>query len=307
MSGAPAVSAVIPAYNREATIERAARSVLDQDFRDLELIVVDDASTDGTVRVVEALGDPRVRLLQHDANRRAAAARNTGIRAARGRYVAFLDSDDEWLPGKLTAQLRHLEAAPDEVRASCTGYEILRWGVPFPKVPSLTTFPEILMGCDLAPTALVVRRDVFDTVGLLDETFGRYEDWDWLVRYTMRFRMGILPDILARHHRGAGYPPARPLERDAHLLLERHAASLAALRPAFARKVRALRWFELAEHFYRERDFGPGTAYLLKAVGTWPLVRPGMYVLVLDALFGVPLQRALWRMRRRTAGAAGGA
>lgn len=297
----PLVSVVIPAYNREATIARAIDSVLCQSLGDLELIVVDDASTDRTCEVVAGISDPRVRLLRHDTNRRAAAARNTGIRAARGRYVAFLDSDDEWLPDKLAVQVADLEQAPPDVRASCTGYDIVRWGEVFPKLPAFVSFRQILMGCDLAPTALMVRRDAFRTVGLLDESFGRYEDWDWVLRYTLHYRMGVAPQSLARLHRG-GAPPARPLERDAHHILEKYAARMATFGPVFARKVRALRWFELAEHFYRERAFGPGTAYLLKGLGTWPLVRPGMYVLVVDALFDIPLQRGLWRLRRALGG-----
>jgi glycosyltransferase involved in cell wall biosynthesis len=297
----PLVTVIIPAYNREATIARAVDSVLAQTLDDLELIVVDDASTDRTAGIVAAYADPRVRLLRHARNRRAAAARNTGIRAARGKYVAFLDSDDDWHADKLAVQVADLEAAPPDVRASCTAYEIVRWGVPFPHVPGFVTYRQIFMGCDLAPTALMVRRDAFDTVGLLDESFGRYEDWDWVLRYARVFRMGVLPTVLARLHRG-GAPPARPLERDAVRMLDKHAGELAALGARFARNVRALRWFELAEHFYRERDLATGTAYAVKGITTWPFVRAGMYVLLLDALFDVPLQRGLWRLRLRLGG-----
>jgi len=299
--GTPAVSVVIPAYNREATVVRAMRSVLDQSVRDLELIVVDDASTDGTVKAVEAVTDSRIRLLCHETNRRAGAARNTGVLAARGEYVAFLDSDDEWLPDKLERQLAYMAAHP-EARASCTGFLLVDGDEVFPKVPALRTYRDLFMGCDLGPgSTLIARREVFGEVGMNDERFYRYEDWDWVLRYAALHPMGLLPEPLARVYR-SGLPPAAPMAGAAAYFLEKHAAALGAFGPRYRRKVTALRWFELAQHFYRERALRDGTAYLLRAFLTWPFVRPGMYVLALDALLGTSLQRRLWRLRMRTVG-----
>jgi glycosyltransferase involved in cell wall biosynthesis len=298
----PRVSVVLPAYNREATVARAMRSVLTQSVRDLELIVVDDASTDGTIQAVEAVGDTRVRLLRHEANRRAGAARNTGIRAATGAYVAFLDSDDEWLPGKLERQLAWMDAAP-EVGASCTAYRIVDRGEEFTRVPAYVTYREIFMGCDLSPgTTLVVRRDTFDEVGLNDERFYRYEDWDWVLRYAKLHPMGLIEEPLARVHRG-GLPPAAPMAEATAYFLQKHARALAAFGGVFRRRVTALRRFEVAQHYLRERALGPGLAYFFRALFTWPFVRPGMYVLALDALLGTSLQRRLWRARRALGGA----
>src|SRR5262245_49648343 len=102
------VSVVIPTHNRGECIGRAIASVVAQSYADLEVIVVDDGSADNTVRVVQAetLRDSRVRLLKHDRRRGAQAARNTGIYAARGEWIAFLDSDDEWLQESLASRLR---------------------------------------------------------------------------------------------------------------------------------------------------------------------------------------------------------
>src|SRR3954471_13927034 len=97
----PRVSVVIPAHNRAATLGRAVESVLSQTRQDFEIAIVDDASTDGTVAAIAAMHDDRIRLIRHDRNRGACAARNTGIRAGSAPFVAFLDSDDEWLPHKL--------------------------------------------------------------------------------------------------------------------------------------------------------------------------------------------------------------
>ncbi len=106
------VSVVIPAYNVAAFIEDAVNSVLRQTFEDFELIIVDDGSTDDTAAICKACSDPRVRLVAQ-ANRGLAGARNTGIRAAKGEFVAFLDADDLWHPTKLAKHVAYLEQNPD--------------------------------------------------------------------------------------------------------------------------------------------------------------------------------------------------
>jgi glycosyltransferase involved in cell wall biosynthesis len=113
----PAVSVVIPLYNKAAYARRAIDSVFDQSFDDLEIIVVDDGSTDGGGEVVAAIEDPRLRLIRQ-ANAGVAAARNVGVGAARGRWVAFLDADDTWRPDRLARQFAALVRAPDVVWAA---------------------------------------------------------------------------------------------------------------------------------------------------------------------------------------------
>ena len=109
------VSVILPVYNRGASLEYAMRSVLDQSYKDLELIVVDDASTIDLTSIVESFADPRVRFIRREENGGASAARNTGLAAAQGKYIAFQDSDDLWLPNKLKMQLDLLESLPPDV------------------------------------------------------------------------------------------------------------------------------------------------------------------------------------------------
>ena len=111
-AAAPRVSVIVPVFNRAGSIPRALESVAAQTFQDYEIIVVDDGSTDGSADVVERLGLARVRLIRSPQNRGAAAARNIGISAASGQWIAFLDSDDFWAPDKLAHQLAALEGAP---------------------------------------------------------------------------------------------------------------------------------------------------------------------------------------------------
>lgn len=184
----PEVSVVIPTYDGAGTILRAVGSALGQTHRDLEVVVVDDGGSDRTPELLAGLHDPRLRLLRHERNRGTAAARNTGITAARGAFVAFLDSDDEWLPHKLAVQLAALRAALPAEAVSCHGVHIhLRDdGIEReqPLEPSEDWFLCIALGRDLSPgTTLLARRETFARTGPFDETLPGFEDWDWLLRY----------------------------------------------------------------------------------------------------------------------------
>ena len=128
LSNPPQVSVIIPVFNGEATIARALDSVAAQTFKDFEIIVVDDASTDRSVDVVSRYGSDRVKLITHPQNRGAAAARNTGIAAARGHWLAFLDADDSWKPHKLSRQLSILGQERGRIPACVSGYDLHKDG-----------------------------------------------------------------------------------------------------------------------------------------------------------------------------------
>jgi glycosyltransferase involved in cell wall biosynthesis len=105
------VSVIIPVYKTEKYVEAAVASVLNQTYQNLEIIVVDDGSPDDSLKLVRQFDDPRIRIIEQE-NRGLAGARNTGIRHAVGEYIAFLDSDDVWLPEKLAKHVKHLETCP---------------------------------------------------------------------------------------------------------------------------------------------------------------------------------------------------
>ncbi|HUR41105.1 MAG TPA: glycosyltransferase [Verrucomicrobiae bacterium] len=194
------VSVILPTFNRAHCLRRAACSVLAQSHSELELVIVDDASSDDTHDVVRKLGDPRVRYVRLDRNSGPAAARNAGIKLARHALIAFQDSDDEWLPGKLAAQLATLAAAPPEVAlVSC--------GLVRHDPPAVFVFPPpVLLHGDSRRTirmhaiafsqTWLVRREIFDRYGLFDEKLRIWEDWEFLLRVTRGHRVHYLADRL---------------------------------------------------------------------------------------------------------------
>jgi len=206
----PMVSVVLPTYNRARTLGRAINSVLGQTFRDLELIVVDDSSTDDSKTVVSGFNDPRIHYVRHDVNRGANAARNTGIKISRGEYLAFQDSDDEWLPEKLEKQVNLLAAADGAVDVVYTG--CLRW-----KGDGATYIPgehvavkegdvhrQLLTGNFITTQTVLARRCCLVECGLFDEEMPRLQDWDLWIRVARRKRFAYINEPLALAYHSPG-------------------------------------------------------------------------------------------------------
>jgi len=239
----PPVSVIIPAYNRVAVIGAAIASVLDQSFTDFELIVVDDVSTDGTVAAVEAIDDPRLRLVRRAANGGPGAARNSGVAAARGGIIAFLDSDDLWLPEKLTRQFAFM--GERGVPVCCTGFELHRPGGGAPEIrlpdPPHLSGEDMIEKADITiGTTMAIERGFLDRVGPFDENMRRLEDWDWQLRLGRLGGLDFVPEALAIHHAPDMREIAEATGIAARLIVAKHAAALAAVDAGLARRLRAM-------------------------------------------------------------------
>jgi glycosyltransferase involved in cell wall biosynthesis len=215
----PKVSVIVPTYNRAHFLAEAIQSVLDQTFQDFEVMVVDDGSTDNTKEVVDRFQDPRIKYI-YRRNRGLSAARNTGIKASIGEYIALLDSDDIWLPQNLELNVKLLDSRPD-IALVCsdlyefnndTGATIRRlWrnrsGRYWRELQDGTRQPltEYLSGrASLRIVTVIMRRQVFDEAGYFDEALQAFEDFDMYVRIFQRFSsIGIInmPLVRVRKHR----------------------------------------------------------------------------------------------------------
>jgi glycosyltransferase involved in cell wall biosynthesis len=197
---APRVSVILPAYNREALVARAIDSVLAQTYGDYELIIVDDASKDGTRAVLERYrSHPRVRLILSDVNRGGSGARNLGIEAATGELIAFQDSDDVWLPHKLAVQVAALDANPQAGLCYCGSLfssPERTYYIPEPVFARLEgdMSAEILRRNTTSTQVLVMRRAVLDKAGYFDATLKRFQDWDLMIRVAQETPFVFLPE-----------------------------------------------------------------------------------------------------------------
>jgi len=210
------VSVVIPTFNRAQKVVRAISSVFSQTFTDVEIIVVDDGSTDGTKKEVEQFDD-LVTYVVHSSNLGVSAARNTGIKGSGAPLIAFLDSDDHWLPEKLAAQVCFFDEHPESV--ACQTEELwIRNGRrvnPMKKhlKPSGDIFEPSLKLCLVSPSAVMLKRSLLDEVGLFDEDLPVCEDYDLWLRISCRYPIHLIkealvvkegghPDQLSVRHKG---------------------------------------------------------------------------------------------------------
>jgi len=299
------VSVVLPTYNRRQSVGKAIQSVLQQTYTRLELLVVDDASTDGTEQLVQRIDDARISYLRHQNNRGGSAARNTGLDAARGSLVAFQDSDDEWLPHKLQRQIEMLGQAGETTGAVYCPY---RRSFPdgtvqtHPADPTTAPRGEIhraLLHANFIGTpTILARRACVDSVGGFDEELQRFQDWDWMIRVSRNWQVGIVeePLVLAGFvgdNISAGHDAA--LVAAERRLVDKHEACLRRAGP----DVLAYRLWHLAHVSIMQGATSEGRAALRRALGLqfrWPWVGTGLLALV------PPLYRAAYRWTRRRSG-----
>ncbi len=292
--GKPLISAIVPTHNRAESLPNALRSIYAQEGMgvhfDVEIFVVDDASTDATPDLISE--HPAVRYIRLPVNQGVSAARNAGIRAGRGQYVAFLDDDDVWLPHKLLQQVRALEAHP-EAAVVYSPYFIR-----FPgqtellsihnDAPSGLIFREMLLRgnhCG-APIATLVRRDAFDATGCFDEGVPTGEDYDMWLRLAFRFPFAFVPGPVAVRERALeGKYGRHLLAGDAshgrsaryvveRAILERALALLPNTEPIEAIKQEALAALEtrIAAALWQYREFDLMRAHLMSAFHRTPWI-----------------------------------
>lgn len=277
----PLVSVVMPAYNVAWCIGRAVDSVLAQDFRACELIVVNDGSTDGTRALLEGYGAAITVINQE--NRGMSAARNAGIRRARGTYVAFLDADDWWLAGKLSRQVELMHGRPEIGFSSTTvrvedddGRLLNLWRCPDGSTEILATLfaqnAAIAGGC----SAVMARRDLLDRVGLFDESLRGFEDPDLWMRLAAVSGYACIDETLAvilrreqsvsRNLDSMRVAALRSLRKNRALLPPR-------LRGRFWRSCLAGVYTDYAKPAYRAGRLGLAYADTLRALMLSPLGR----------------------------------
>lgn len=252
------VSVIIPVFNSEATLGRAITSVIEQSNRDLELIVVDDGSSDHSVAIAQGFAHPSIAVVRHKRNRGAAAARNSGIAAAKGAYVAFLDADDEWFPEKLEIQVASLARSPIDTQVCCTGV-MLHF---LDRVEATRTHLlrgsddwvlRLLSGCDQYPgSTLLAKREIFDQIGPFDEALRRLEDWDWLLRYAAAGgKVLAIPQPLSKVYYKIG-KRARQAEAAAQLFLVKHQELFARYAASDRRRLICDLWLQISGAYAME-------------------------------------------------------
>lgn len=271
-----AVSVLIPAYNAAATLTRALDSVADQGHELLEVIVVDDCSRDDTAAVAEAYARLPVRVIRHGINRGASGALNTALEAASHELVAFLDADDEWLPGKLAAQLAYLDAHPDTILIA-TGFGCFRGGdlvysyglEPFPYARD-EFWRLLLRDAAIKKSSVLTQRRLVLSIGGFNTQLKVAEDQDLFLRLAALGPVGYVHELLVKYHDTPGSLTKQATSHDlTHVLpmIERHVAAFASRMTAAQRRaVLGRRYARAAGNLLDGGAWRPGLRLWARAV-----------------------------------------
>ncbi len=300
----PAVSVILPTYNRAHLLPRAIASVLGQSFRDFELIVVDDGSKDGTVELMRGYDDPRIVFLPPERNLGDAGARMRGIAQARGEWLAFQDSDDEWLPGRLRLQMEYAAALGPEfalVGGTLLRYvggpvERITWPLAEAQTESDTARGEVdrrrfVAGFCAYLQSLIVRRAVYEELGGFDTRLKARSDFEFCMRLSQRYRMAAVMDAVALSYETPEGISLRADYRYADIghILGKHAGSLAQDPAAHAHY-----HYQYAKAAFELGNNRSGRINALKALRLDP-ARPYHWAMLAAGLFG---GKAVWGLVR---------
>ena len=270
------ISVVIPALNAESTIARALRSVMIQEPAPQEIVVIDDASTDGTAALAAGLIGPTGRIITQPKRAGAAQARNIGIDAANGEWIAFLDADDEWLPGKLRKQMDVVAADVSVDMVACGAIEIAVDGTNLgplydgriPQAGDLA-WQGLLARNTIATPTVLARRDTLRRVGGFDPALRIGEDQDMWLKLTMGGRLGYVDEVLVIVHAAADSLSSRGYADDlayTYPMLLRHlGAKREALTAREVNRILAARLAHLGRAAYTQRHWRDGFLKLTEA------------------------------------------
>lgn len=264
------VSVILPTYNRAHTLSRAVNSVLNQTYKNFELIIIDDCSTDNTEEVVKNIHDERIVYIRQSSNKGAAAARNTGIKIAKGDYVAFQDSDDEWMSEKLEKQMKVFESDANDFSVVYT--DMLRissdetikyWSSPDlfcgKVINPLTNEYQVL---NLGIQSVLIKKRCFDEIGLFDESFPRFIDLEFFIRLAKRYPFWHIREPLVKYYETEGISTnGLAYIKAEKLLLEKYAEATSS-----NKKFLANRYYKIGMAYVLINDSREAKQYFLKAL-----------------------------------------
>ena len=302
------VSVIMPMYNGAQNIKRAINSVLNQDYPNIEVIVVDDASKDNSVEIVESIKDGRVKLLRHEVNKNGSAARNTGIRASKGEYIAFLDDDDVWFPTKISKQLEYLHSKDGGewkgvVSSFCIEKKGKRKDIILKKEGDLTKEVLLMEVSMSVGSNLLIHRDVIEKIGYFDEKYLRHQDLEFLLRYLREFKLAVCSDVHVKRFGHSGTPSGEKLLSIKKIFLKDFEKDIEKFDTQTTKKIYARQWLQVSKHFALDGNVKETIKYYLKSLSFAFLSSNRCRYLILENYITIPfylLRRLIFNTREKT-------
>lgn len=290
------ISVVIPSYNRANLLGRTIKSVVQQTYKNFEIIIVDDSSMDNTFDVVKLLKEKytayEIKYIKHSINKGESGARNTGIRASTGDYIAFLDSDDEWHEQKLDKQINYLNQISNEYDGLiCEYYQILNESSRDTAQKEKITFQEnyltadniLLKGCGYSiGSNLILKRDKITEY--FDENLKLFADIDWLYRTLLSCKIGILHEPLSYYYK-APMRTGEYVEYHAKILIKKYTYILTNLSFIERRRFYSTVYWYIAVSYNSHNSYKLALFFYGLGLINWPFRRLGNYAHLLFLLF----------------------
>ena len=267
----PLVSVIIPTFNRANLIGRAIQSVLDQTYQNIEIIIVDDASNDNTEEIVRKFHIKDVVYIRHNCNKGGGAARNAGIIASSGQYIAFLDDDDEWLNDKLEKQVKTIRTLSSEWGGIYCGF----YRITGKKTKKVEVFKkgdlrnELLrekLDIGSSSTLLFIKKIILE-IGLFDETFERNQDYELLIRFFRKYKLFSLKEPLVKiYTRNYNIPNGEMMAKVKYRYLSKYNNDIYEYGLDIGNEIVAIQWLGVAFIFARERKIVQNIYYIRKSI-----------------------------------------
>ncbi len=286
----PTVSVIVPTYNRAHLLGRALQSIMNQTYKDFEVIVVDDGSIDNTEEIVRSFRALGIRYIRHEKNKGEAAARNTGILAAKGEFIAFLDSDDEWLPEKLEKQMAVFQCNSLRVGVVYSNMcEIERngkrriWRSPT-FMPDDGHFHRRALNYQVYGIGIgssIVRKACFEKVGLFDERLSYYVDFDFFIRLSKEFHFYHIQEPLMNYY---------VTDDSFRWVTSAHIGSREVILEKYLddikrnRKTLSLHYWKMGRFLCIHNEISRARPYLIKAIKAYPFKFKALVFLVISVL-----------------------
>lgn len=263
------VSIILPTYNRAHSIKRSIDSVLLQSYTDFELIIVDDNSRDNTQEVIKGCADSRIRVVKNEVNLGPSGARNKGMECASGEYIAFQDSDDEWMPDKLKIMMQvFADESPGMVFSSVYQQLIDGTRTKYPtgsrRISSERLYETILYNNIVATPAAIMTRECFKGTGFFDTGMKCFEDYDYFIRVAEKYKVVHIPEPLLIQHQSPGgvNTPNYGIRADMlQLIINKHMLELEKYPYALAE-----RFFRLGDFFCLDGNRSEGIKMMFRAI-----------------------------------------
>ncbi|MCX9083030.1 MAG: glycosyltransferase family 2 protein [Candidatus Methanoperedens sp.] len=267
----PLVSVIIPTYNRANLIGRAIQSAIDQTYQNIEIIIVNDASNDNTEEIVTKFRNKDVVYIRHENNKGGGAARNTGIIASRGQYIAFLDDDDEWLNDKLEKQVNAIKTLSPEWGGIYCGF----YRISDKKTEKVEVFKQGDLKTELlrekfdigsSSTLLFIKKIILE-IGLFDETFERNQDYELLIRFFRKYKLFSLKEPLVKiYTRNYNIPNGEMMAKVKYRYLSKYNNDIYEYGLDIGNEIVAIQWLGVAFIFAKERKIVQNIYYIRKSI-----------------------------------------